>query len=204
MVTHQVGDNVLFTLAQSDQRSGTQQIRAMLLVIGGINEMPNIVQQSPDLKQEQVFIGTGVTRSLSARFDKQGDLQKFLAGIKTSNELTIAAVTTELADERKLRAALREKSIESSREKAEVIAKAYGVRLAGVYSVSDVAPQVQYGIQEGTWPSMYEWRQRDGFASLDRIVVTGTRLQTMPAPESMQAGYVNFDDKIYAVFLLAD
>jgi uncharacterized protein YggE len=155
-------------------------------------------------KQEQVFIGTGVTRSLSARFDEPADLQKFLAGIKTSNELTIAAVTTELADERKLRAALREKSIESSREKAEVIARAYGARLAGVYSVSDVAPQLQYGIQEGTWPSMYEWRQTDGFASLNRIEVTGTRSQTMPAPESMQAGYVNFDDKIYAVFLLAD
>jgi uncharacterized protein len=154
-------------------------------------------------KQEQVFIGTGVTRSLSARFDKQTDLQKFLAGIKTSNELTITAVTTELADERKLRAALREKSIESSREKAEIIAKAYGARLAGVYSVSDVAPQFQYGIQEGAWPSIYEWR-RDGFAgSLDRIEVSGTRFRRQ-APESMQTGYVTFDDKIYAVFLLAD
>lgn len=156
-------------------------------------------------KQEQVFIGTGVTRSLSARFDKQTDLQKFLAGIKTSNELTISAVTTELADERKLRAALREKSIESSREKAEVIAKAYGARLASVYSVSDVAPQFQYGIQEGAWPSMYEWRRMDGYAgSLDRIEVSGARFRTAQAPESMQTGYVTFDDKIYTVFLLAD
>lgn len=156
-------------------------------------------------KQEQVFIGTGVTRSLSARFDKQADLQKFLAAIKTSNELTISAVSTELADEPKLRAALREKSIESSREKAAVIAKAYGARLAGVYSVSDVAPQFQYGIQEGAWPSMYEWRVADGYAgSLDRIEVSGSRLRRAQAPESLQTGYVTFDDKIYTVFLLAD
>lgn len=155
-------------------------------------------------KQDQVFIGTGVARSLTARFDKQSDLQAFLAGIKTSKELTILAVTTELSDEQKLRAALRQKSIESSREKAEVIAKAYGARIAGVYSVSDVAPQFQYGIQEGGWPSMYEWRREDGFAgSLDRIEVSGTRLRRQ-APESMQTGYVAFDDKIYAVFLLAD
>ncbi|HET6782568.1 MAG TPA: SIMPL domain-containing protein [Pseudoxanthomonas sp.] len=155
-------------------------------------------------KQDQVFIGTGVARSLTARFDKQSDLQAFLAGIKTSKELTISAVTTGLSDEQKLRAALRQKSIESSREKAEVIAKAYGARIAGVYSVSDVAPQFQYGIQEGGWPSMYEWRREDGFTgSLDRIEVSGTRLRRQ-ASESMQTGYVAFDDKIYAVFLLAD
>lgn len=155
-------------------------------------------------KQDQVFIGTGVARSLTARFDKQSDLQAFLVGITTSKELTISAVTTELSDEQKLRAALRQKSIESSREKAEVIAKAYGARIAGVYSVSDVAPQFQYGIQEGGWPSMYEWRREDGFAgSLDRIEVSGARLRRQ-ASESMQTGYVAFDDKIYAVFLLAD
>ena len=158
-------------------------------------------------KQDQVFIGTGVARSLTARFDKQSDLQTFLASIKTSKELTISAVTTELSDEQKLRAALRQKSIESSREKAEVIAEAYGARIAGVYSVSDVAPQFQYGIQEGTWPALYQWRTSDGFSggSLDRLQVTGSRMnRSAAALESLQTGYVSFDDKIYAVFLLAD
>lgn len=157
-------------------------------------------------KQEQVFIGTGVARSLTAKFDKQSDLRAFLGSIKTSKELTISAVTTELSDEQKLRAALRHKSIESSREKAEVIAKAYGARIAGVYSVSDVAPQFEYGIQEGHWPALYQWRS-DGFSggSLDRVQVTGSRMSSnAPAPESLQTGYVTFDDKIYAVFLLAD
>ena len=84
---------------------------------------------------------------------------------------------------------------------AEVIARAYGARLAGVYSVFDVAPLFEYGIQEGAWPSMYECRAADGYVgSLDRIEVTGTRLRRAPAPESMQAGYVTFNDKIYTVF----
>lgn len=154
-------------------------------------------------KREQVFIGTAVNRTVTARFNKQSDLQLFLADLRTSEELQVSAVTTELSEERKLRAALREKSIESSREKAEIIAKAYGARLAGIYSVSDVAPNFQYGIQEGSWPAGYEWRVADGYSTLDRITVTGSRLNA-PAPESMQSGYVNFDDKIYAVFLLAD
>lgn len=156
-------------------------------------------------KREQVFVGTAVTRTMSARFNKQSDLQRFLSSLQTSEELQISAVTTELSEEKELRAALRQKSIESSREKAEIIAKAYGARLAGIYSVSDVAPNFQYGIQEGKWPASYEWRIADGYSSpsLDRITVTGSRLSA-PVGESLQTGYVNFDDKIYAVFLLAD
>lgn len=157
--------------------------------------------------QDQVFVGTAVTRSLTARFSRQADLEKFLAGVQTSQALRISNVTTELSSEPELRKALREKTIVSSREKAEIIAKAYRARLAGLYSVSDVAPQVEYGIREGSWPQTYEWSHGD---TLDRIEVTGTRLAA-PAPAadigastSFQTGYVTFTDKIYAVFLLAD
>ena len=162
-------------------------------------------QRYEQAKQEQVFIGTGVSRTLTARFEKQADLERFLASIETSRELMISAVTTELSDEQALRSALREKSIESSRTKAQVIAKAYGARLGAVYSVSDVAPQFEYGIQEGTWPSRYQWQanQGDSGGSLDRIEVTGSRLSAS-ARESLQTGYVTFHDKIYTVFLLAD
>lgn len=162
-------------------------------------------QRYDSRKEEQVFGGTKVKRTLSARFSAQADLKKFLASVKTSKELTISEVETKLSDEIELRKALREKTIESSKAKAEVIAKAYGVRLAGLYSVSDVAPQFQYGIQQGAWPSRYEWsrRQRDGYApgTLDSVTVSGTRANSV---ESFQTGYVDFEDKIYAVFLIAD
>lgn len=155
-------------------------------------------------KREQVFIGTGVKRTVTARFDSQSALGAFLASLQTSKELNVSSVDTELADEAELRKALREKAIESSREKAETIARAYGARLGGLYSVSDVAPQFQYGVREGSWPSTYQWnRNRAGDAyALDSIRVTGSRLER--SAESFQTGYVTFTDKIYAVFLLAD
>ena len=190
-------------------------VRSVLSKLGSAHVAPGEIvatslrieprQRYDSEKREQVFVGTAVTRTVTARFNKQSDLQLFLADLRTSEELQVSAVTTELSEERDLRAALRLKSIESSREKAEIIAKAYGARLGGVYSVSDVAPTFQYGIQEGSWPATYEWRIADGYSapSLNRITVTGTRLSA-PARESLQTGYVNFDDKIYAVFLLAD
>ncbi len=157
--------------------------------------------------QDQVFVGTAVNRSLTARFARQLDLERFLAGVETSQGLSISDVTTELSSELPLRQALREKAILSSREKAEVIAQAYGAKLAGLYSVSDVAPQFAYGISEGSWPQAYSWSEG---RKLDRIEVTGSRVAA-PAPAadagasvSLQTGYVTFLDKIYAVFLLAD
>ena len=158
-----------------------------------------------DEKQRmQVFAGTRVRRSLTARFTRKQALEQFLAGLETSQELSVSDVATEVSDE----PALRAKAIESTREKAGVIAAAYGARLGAVYSVSDVAPQFQYGVQEGGWPALYRWNA--GEQSLDRIVVSGTRLQGAPPPAppappaALQVGYVTFIDRLYAVFLLAD
>jgi uncharacterized protein YggE len=152
-------------------------------------------------RQEQVFVGTQVARSLTARFSAQADLERFLSTMTTSQSVRISEVTTELSTELELRKALREKAIASSREKAEVIARAYGARLGPVYSVSDVAPQFEYGVQEGGWPARYQWSRG---RSLDRITVTGSRLDRGSVDVSLRAGYVNYDDKIYTVFLLAD
>jgi len=119
------------------------------------------IEPSNDYDQEQrkpVFKGIQVTRKLSARFSDQGSLKQFLSGLDTSQEVQVSGVTTELSTEPELRKQLRQKAIESTRDKAGVIAKAYGVRLAGLYSVSDTAPQFSYGITEGNWPAMYAWR----------------------------------------------
>lgn len=152
--------------------------------------------------QDQVFVGTQVSRSLTARFSAKADLERFLAGVQTSQGLRISEVATELSTEPQLREALRQKAIDSSRAKAEVIARAYGARLGAVYSVSDVAPQFEYGVREGQWPTRYEWRGND----LYQLRVTGQRSLAPPSapPVSLQSGYVDFTDKIYTVFLLAD
>lgn len=153
-------------------------------------------------QRKEVFKGTAVTRKISARFTDQSKLKKFLAGIETSEEVQVSGVTTELSTEPELRRNLRERAIQSTREKAEAIARSYGVRLAGLYSVSDTAPQFEYGIREGDWPVMYEWHRSGDTPSLDRIEVTGSRIKRDDV-ESFQTGYVNFEDKIYAVFLIS-
>lgn len=149
---------------------------------------------------EDVFVGTEVQRSLTATFDRKEVLERFIASLKTSRELTVSSVTTELSDEAALRKALREKSIEATREKAAAIAKSYGTRLGALYSVSDVAPQFQYGVSAGRWPSGYDWFGES--QSLDRVTVTGSRIERNRV--ALQTGYVTYTDRIYAVFLLAD
>lgn len=151
--------------------------------------------------RKQVFKGIGVTRKVTARFQDQADLKAFLSLLETSEEVQVSGVTTELSTEPQLRQQLRQKAIESTREKASVIAKAYGVRLAELYSVSDSAPQFDYGITEGSWPVAYEWSGDS--KTLDRIEVTGSRIKRSDI-ESFETGYVTFEDRIYAVFLLAD
>lgn len=156
--------------------------------------------------KKQVYLGVGVERGITARFSDQAKLKQFLSVLETSEELQVSGVTTSLSSEAQLKQQLRAKAIESTKEKAAVIAKSYGAKLAGLYSVSDTAPQFEYGIQEGEWPVMYEWTGgSDGDSmSLDTVTVTGSRARSAPAPESFQSGYVTFNDTIYAVFLIGD
>ena len=154
--------------------------------------------------ERQVFIGSKVSRNIQARFPEREMLERFLAATETSEAVQISSVTTHVSTEIELRKALRQKAIESSRNKARTIAEAYGAKLGALYSVSDVAPQFDYGIQEGNWPSRWQWQaHRGGGYSLDRIEVTGSRITGVNA-DSFHAGYQHFEDKIYAVFLLLD
>ncbi len=168
-----------------------------------------------DNKAEQsVYKGVQVTREIGATFNDLGKLQHFLANVAASKELQISGITTGLRDEMKLREQLRGKAIESTQEKARAIAQSYGARLGGLYSVSDVAPEVSYGIKAGAWP-IYDYDAKN--RSLDTITVTGSRMRGVDAEaaspvailrradiESLQTGYVTFEENIYAVFLLGD
>ena len=152
-------------------------------------------------KEEDVYAGVSASRKLTVRFSDTASLEKFLAGIKASEQVQVSGISTELSTEQALKDQLRSKAIESTRIKAEEIAKAYGARIGGLYSVSDVAPQFNYGVREGSWQGSYGW---DGDSrTLDRVEVTGSRINRMQT-ESFKVGYVNYTDKIYAVFLLAD
>lgn len=156
--------------------------------------------------RKQEFKGMGVQRSVTATFDDQANLKKFLSQLETSEQLKVSGVTTSLSTEDALKRELRAKTIESTKRKAEVIAKSYGARIMGLYSVSDTAPKFEYGIQKGDWPATYEWRGDGNVRSLDSVAVYGgsASAAAAPPPESFQAGYVTFNDTIYAVFLIGD
>lgn len=190
--------NVRDVLAKLERAGApTNEIVATSLDIEPRNEYDQTLR-------EQVFKGIAVSRRITVRFNDHAKLETFLASLETSKEVKVSGVTTELGDEPALMNALRGKAIESTRRKADVIAKSYGVRLAGVYSVSDVAPEHRYGIAEGDWPSTFIWRRNDdGGTTLDRIEVTGSRIDASEL-ESFRTGYVTFEDRIYAVFLISD
>ena len=156
--------------------------------------------------RKQVYKGISVERSITATFDDQAKLTQFLSQLETSEELQVSGVTTSLSTEDELKRQLRAKTIESTKRKAETIAASYGTKLVGLYSVSDTAPQFDYGIQKGEWPVEYEWKGRGAASMLTRV----GRSEAVPllAPgavsESFQTGYVTFNDTIYAVFLIGD
>ncbi|MCS3810403.1 SIMPL domain-containing protein [Xanthomonas sp. 4461] len=144
----------------------------------------------------QKFEGTEVKRGIGASFRSLDDARQFLGEMKTSNEIQLSGIKTSYSKEAEVRAQLKRAAADQSRSSAAELAKAYGVRIQGLYTISDVAPNFAYGIQAGSWPTQ---------ASL---VVESP---APPAPvadsgatvESLEAGSITLTENIYAVFLIA-
>lgn len=150
--------------------------------------------------RRQVFEGTRVSRAVSAVFDTQAKPERFLAGLDASEEVQVSGIRTRLADERVLRDKLKAEAIAQARAQAAEIAAPFGQRVAGLYSVSDVAPQFDYGVRPGRWPATFQYD-----AGSDRSAPV---IFEDPAPvdlaESLRSGYVDYQERIYAVFLLGE
>lgn len=161
-------------------------------------------------EQKRVFKGTRATRQLQMTFASAENTRKFLAGLQTSEDVTLGGIQPGYSAESALRAELKAEAMAQTRATAELLAKSYGTRLRGLYSVSDVAPSFAYGIQAGQWPQPR--RGPRGYpppppappAPLAdvgaRIEVTGTRI----TPESLEVGTMTVSENLYAIFLLAD
>lgn len=147
------------------------------------------------VQNQQVFKGTKVQRSLAGTFDSLEDTRKFLAEMRTSEHLQVSGIATAYSDEAEVRGELKSEAAARTRESADRLARAYGVRINGLYTISDVAPQFTYGIQAGTWP------QRQSLATAPPPPAAQPDVGAVV--ESLEAGSIILSEDVYAVFLIA-
>ncbi|QNH23025.1 hypothetical protein HEP73_03976 [Xanthomonas sp. GW] len=151
---------------------------------------------------KQVFSGTRVQRTLSADFVTLDDVRGLLGKLSTSEELQVSGVTPHYSGETALRAELKRQAAEQTRTSAQALAKAYGVRLGGLYTISEVAPNFAYGIQAGRWPSEPATLQLVSGAAGPGFHFAEPRAADRVA-ESLEAGSLTLSENVYAVFLIA-
>jgi uncharacterized protein YggE len=151
---------------------------------------------------ESVFVGTRVSRSVSATFDNLDKLRGFIAMLPANSEVQVQGTHTWRSDIDAIRLALRKQAIANAQQAAHKIAAAYGMHIKGVYSVSEVAPDFAYGIQAGSWG------RSDG-----AVPALPPAPPAPPAPSlvkatgnlraDLRAGNIEVQQNIYAVYLTA-
>jgi len=151
----------------------------------------------------QVFIGTRVGRELRGSFARIADMQAFLAALQANESVQVRSLSPSYSKETQLRGELKGEAAAQTRRSAQGLAQAYGTRVRGLYSISDVAPSFAYGVQAGTWPGTVH-DVAEG-RPVDLIHVTGG---AAPAPaatgESVEAGPITVTENVYAIFLISD
>lgn len=161
------------------------------------------IQPQTDYENGQsVFKGTDVSRTLSATFGTLDNLRTFIAQVPASKEVQIGGIMTGRSDINAIRLKLREAAIRNSRQAAEKIAAAYGMRIIGVYSVSEVAPDFAYGIQAGSWGEGPPAVEESTMAAPAPPPPAAMSPKVLPAP-ALRVGAMAVEQNIYAVYLTA-
>lgn len=163
------------------------------------------LQITPDYEfkdQHRVFMGTEVARGVQATFGSLQNFQNFIAKVKTDKEVQIESTEVGRSDIDRIRQKLREKAIANSREAARHIAEAYGLRIKGIYSVSEVAPDFAYGIQAGAWGGNSVAGELGLLHSPPKMSPPPPPPPPPPAPPHLQAGTISVQMNMYAVYLI--
>ncbi len=200
-------------IARRKVQANAERIMALFARHGAIAEtvrMDNLsIEPSTRYKDdEEVFQGTAVSRELEGAFETPGQLQAFLAGLNASSEVQVRTATPVYSGEARLRAELKGEAAAQTRASAKGLAEAYGAKIIGLYTISDVAPSFAYGVQAGSWPgadSTGDFYKAGG--SLDRMQVTGSRAKapSLAAPgELLTAASITYTENVYAIFLISD
>lgn len=191
------------SLAQEDAAQVLKAFKDHHALPDSIEASTLSIQPRNDWEQnKQVFKGTQVSRSLVATFGNLGDVRQFLGKLKTSESLQLSGIATRYAGEAKLRAQLKREAAEQSRASAEGLAKAYGARIAGLYTISDVAPSFAYGVQAGVWPNSPSGGGYPPPPAPAPDVAARVADVTAEA-ESLEAGSIEISENVYAIYLIA-
>ncbi|WEN16017.1 SIMPL domain-containing protein [Rhodanobacter sp. AS-Z3] len=173
-------------IARTKVEAHVKQILEALKKHGALDDRTQASSLSVRPKTEErndteVFVGTEVSRTVDATFDNSDKLRDLLGELVTSDELTITGVDVKRSDEVLLRNELRKRAMADSQQSAQQIAKAYGMRLKSVYSVSEVPPSSSYGMT----------------GDLYAVTVSGTALPEV----ALRVGTIELEQDIYAVYL---
>ena len=168
-------------IARRKVQANAERTMALFAKHGAIAEtvrMDNLsIEPSTRYKgDEEVFVGTAVSRDLEGSFEKPEQLQALLAELNASSEVQVSTAKPMYSGEARLRAELKAEAAAQTRASAKGLADAYGAKIIGLYTISDVAPSFAYGVQAGSWSNA---NRADAFLkegdSLDRVQVTGSR-----------------------------
>lgn len=152
----------------------------------------------------QVFRGTRVSRTIRGTFASLDGMRRFLGQLQAGEQLQVAGLRSGYSGAGPLRAELKAKAAEETRRSAAGLARAYGTRIAGLYTISDVAPSFAYGVQAGTWPAPTDGPDDQAptppapVADIGAVVVSGNRID----PEVLESGTLTFTENVYAIFLI--
>lgn len=163
----------------------------------------SIAPQTTYVDGRSVFSGTQVQRSISATFPKIESVRAVLAGLKASEHVQVSGVATAYSGEAKVRGELKREAVAQTRDNADQLARAYGVRLGGLYTISEVAPDFAYGIRAGSWG---DGAREGGLPpppppAPDVDAITADKLRG--EAESLEAGSITLTEYVYAIFLIA-
>ncbi|HYG07792.1 MAG TPA: SIMPL domain-containing protein [Stenotrophomonas sp.] len=162
----------------------------------------SIAPSSRYVDGREVFEGTRVSRTLAATFGRLEQVRAVLGGLKTSEHVRVSGIQPSYSDEVRVRGELKRQAAEQTRVTARNLADAYGVRLGGLYTISEVAPNFAYGIQAGSWGES----RRGGFAPAPPAPAANVLEKGEARPsdaESLEAGSITLTEYVYAVFLIA-
>lgn len=154
-------------------------------------------------QNKQVFKGTQVSRDLAATFGNLADVRRFLAQTDTNESVRVNGITTRYSGDAAVHAELKREAAERSRASAEGLAKAYGTRIIGLYTISDVAPSFAYGVQAGTWPGDPSRGNYPAPPAPQPDVGASVDQDYRKVAESLEAGSIRISENVYAIFLIS-